>query len=244
MRILVTNDDGIESEGIKTLADALSEKGHIVTVVAPDGNRSAFSHSLSIYKNLVFKSHCLSDKYEAYTLGGTPADCVKFACHYFSEKPFELVCSGINLGNNLGSDTCYSGTVSAGLEGNFFGIKSIAFSNVSHKPEKLSLNADFIDRNLDRLFCLANSAYTLNVNMPDGKENGVKIAKLGRQLYSDEYQKNEDGTFILTGYPIKHEQDEDCDVEWARKGFVTVTPISYDRTAFDAIEKLNGDKFL
>ncbi len=244
MRILVTNDDGIESEGLKTLADVLSKIGHNVTVVAPNGNRSAFSHSLSICKNLIFKPYDLFDKYSAYTLSGTPADCVKFACHYFSEKPFDMVCSGINLGNNLGSDTCYSGTVSAGLEGNFFGIKSIAFSNVSHHPENLSLNAEFIEEYFDRLTALSNGAYTLNVNMPDGKENGVKITKLGRQLYSDEYQKNEDGTFILTGYPLKHEQDEDCDVEWARKGFVTITPISYDRTAHEAIGKLNGDKII
>ena len=116
--------------------------------------------------------------------------------------------------------------------------------NVSVRINTASYPTSFRKLHAISGFGLANSAYTLNVNMPDGKENGVKIAKLGRQLYSDEYQKNEDGTFILTGYPIKHEQDEDCDVEWARKGFVTVTPISYDRTAFDAIEKLNGDKFL
>ena len=130
MRILVTNDDGIQSEGVKTLAELLSKKGHKVTVVAPDGNRSAFSHSLSIYKTLTFLRQNISENFEAYSLSGTPADCVKFAVHYFENKPFDFVCSGINGGNNLGSDTCYSGTVAAGLEANFFGIKSIAFSLV------------------------------------------------------------------------------------------------------------------
>ena len=83
MRILVTNDDGIQSEGVKTLAELLSKKGHKVTVVAPDGNRSAFSHSLSIYKKLTFLRQNISENFEAYSLSGTPADCVKFAVHYF-----------------------------------------------------------------------------------------------------------------------------------------------------------------
>ena len=243
MRILVTNDDGIESEGLKALAEVLSKSGHEVTVVAPDGNRSAFSHSLSIHKNLVFKRYDLSDKYSAYTLSGTPADCVKFACHYFADKPFDMVCSGINKGNNLGSDTCYSGTVSAGLEGNFFKIKSIAFSNVSNEPSNLSLNAEFIGKRFEDLCRISAPEYTLNVNMPDGKEAGVKLTKLGRQLYSDEYLKNDDGTFVLTGFPIKHDQEDDCDVEWSGKGYVTITPIVYDRTAYGAIEKFRGEKF-
>ena len=101
MRILVANDDGIESEGIKTLAKVLSKR-HKVTIVAPDGNRSAFSHSLTISKNLTFKEVKVSDDFDAYTVSGTPADCVKFALHYFTDEKFDMVCSGINMGNNLG----------------------------------------------------------------------------------------------------------------------------------------------
>ena len=152
MRILVTNDDGIASEGLKTLASVLVKKGHNVIVVAPDGNRSAFSHSLSIHKNLVFTPLGNKNGYDEYTLDGTPADCVKFACHYFEKTPFDLVCSGINLGNNLGSDTCYSGTVSAGLEANFFGIKSIAFSNVAHHDQDFAANARVIEKHFEKFY--------------------------------------------------------------------------------------------
>ena len=130
MRILVTNDDGISAEGLKALADVLSEK-HEIFVLAPDGNRSGFSHSLTIHRDVCLKEEKISDRYPAYSLSGTPADCVKFAFHNFAEKPFELVCSGINHGLNLGSDTTYSGTVAAGLEGNYFGVPSVAFSNVA-----------------------------------------------------------------------------------------------------------------
>ena len=238
MRILVTNDDGIESEGLKALAEVLIKIGHEVTVVAPDGNRSAFSHSLSIHKNLCFKTHDFSDLCNAYTLSGTPADCVKFACHYFDKEPFDMVCSGINIGNNLGSDTCYSGTVSAGLEANFFGIKSIAFSNVSHEECDFEANKRAIAKYFDKLVSVASPAYVLNVNMPNGKDDGIKAARLGKQLYSDEYQRNADGTFVLTGFPVPFDTDDDSDVVLSRNGYVTVTPIIYDRTAYEALKKI------
>ena len=145
MRILVANDDGIESEGIKTLAKVLSKR-HKVTIVAPDGNRSAFSHSLTISKNLIFKEVKVSDDFDAYTVSGTPADCVKFALHYFTDEKFDMVCSGINMGNNLGSDIMYSGTVAAAVEANFLGLKSIAFSNTGRKDFDFSANAAVIEK--------------------------------------------------------------------------------------------------
>ena len=243
MRILVTNDDGIQSEGVKTLAELLSEKGHKVTVVAPDGNRSAFSHSLSIYKKLTFLRQNISENFEAYSLSGTPADCVKFAVHYFENKPFDFVCSGINGGNNLGSDTCYSGTVSAGLEANFFEIKSIAFSNVAHHDQDFAANAHVIEKYFDKFYEISSPEYTLNVNMPNGEDKGVKLARLGSQRYSDEYQKNDDGTYILTGVPVPFDKELDSDVVLSREGYVTVTPIVYDRTAYFALNKLKETKF-
>ena len=142
MNVLVVNDDGILSEGIKALADFLSEE-HNVIVVAPDGNRSAFSHSLSIYKDTIFKEIDFSDKYRTFITSGTPADCVKFAVHKFSDIKFDLICSGINKGHNLGSDTVYSGTISACLEGNFFKIKGIALSNYLHKIFTLNQSRKF-----------------------------------------------------------------------------------------------------
>lgn len=235
MNVLLANDDGIASEGLKALADALSEK-HRVIVVAPNGNRSAFSHSLTISRSLIFKKEEISDKYDAYSVDGTPADCVKFAIHYFSDVKFDIVCSGINMGNNLGSDIQYSGTVAAATEANFFGIKSIAFSNTSRKNYNFKENIEVINRIFDKLTAIASPKYTLNVNMPNYKPAGIKFAPIGIQQYSDNYVKNEDGSYMLVGEPAEVDQDKNCDVELARAGFVTVTPVLYDRTDYAAIK--------
>ena len=239
MKILVTNDDGISSEGIKTLATVLAEK-HEVTVVAPDGNRSAFSHSLTISKNLVFKKEEVSDKFDAYSISGTPADCVKFALHYFGENSFDIVCSGINMGNNLGSDIQYSGTVAAAIEANFFGLRSIAFSNTARKDFNFDENAKVIAKIFERLVELSSPRYALNVNLPNFEPKGVKCAHIGIQKYSDEYIENEDGTYRLVGEPADYKENDDSDVSLAGRGFVTITPVLYDRTDYSSMEKF-GD---
>ena len=242
MKILVVNDDGIMSEGIKALADFLSIK-HEVTVVAPDGNRSAFSHSLSIYKDIVVKELKISDKYRTFAMSGTPADCVKFAVHYFQDIKFDLICSGINKGHNLGSDTVYSGTISACLEGNFFGIKGIAFSNYAHKDCDFNANIKTLESIFDKLVYITSTSYTLNVNFPNGKEKGVKIVPLGIHLYTDAYVLTAEDTYQLVGAPVEEIKDENCDVAYAKKGFVTVTPIIYNRTATNVIEILKDLSF-
>lgn len=235
MRILVANDDGIESEGIKTLAKVLSKR-HKVTIVAPDGNRSAFSHSLTISKNLTFKEVKVSDDFDAYTVSGTPADCVKFALHYFTDEKFDMVCSGINMGNNLGSDIMYSGTVAAAVEANFLGLKSIAFSNTGRKDFDFSANAAVIEKIFDKVAELSSTEYALNVNLPNYAPKGVKFASIGIQKYSDSYVKNDDGTYRLIGEPVDMKQDENCDVVLSNKGYVTVTPVLYDRTDYAAMK--------
>ncbi len=241
MKILVVNDDGIMSEGIKALADFLSIS-HDVTVVAPDGNRSAFSHSLSIYKDIVVKEIKITDKYRTFSMSGTPADCVKFAMHHFEEK-FDLVCSGINKGHNLGSDTVYSGTISACLEGNFFGVKGIAFSNYAHSNCDFNANIKTLSSIFDNLISISSPDYTLNVNFPNGEEKGVKIVPLGIHLYTDNYIKTGEDTYQLVGAPVEEIEDKACDVAYAKQGYVTVTPIIYNRTANQIIEKLRDFKF-
>lgn len=241
MRILVTNDDGISSEGIKALAETLAEK-HEVTVVAPDGNRSAFSHSLTISRSLTFNEVKISENYKSYSIDGTPADCVKFALHYFEENSFDLVCSGINKGNNLGSDIQYSGTVAAAIEANFFGLKSIAFSNVARANFDFAENARVLRAIFDGLYKISSSRYALNVNFPNGAPKGVKAAHIGVQKYSDEYVKNADGTYKLEGEPTDFYDDETSDVYLSRCGYVTVTPVLYDRTDYEAMSKFGEIK--
>ena len=242
MNVLVVNDDGIMSEGIKALADFLS-KNHNVTVVAPDGNRSAFSHSLSIFKDIFIKELKISDKYKAFAMSGTPADCVKFAMHYFTDVKFDLVCSGINRGHNLGSDTVYSGTISACLEGNFFSVPGIAFSNYAHDGCDFDANVQTLGRIFDKLISICSPDYTLNVNFPNGQEKGVKIVPLGIHLYTDNYVKTGEDTYQLVGAPVEEIEDETCDVAYAKRGFVTVTPIIYNRTARKIIEKFKDFNF-
>ena len=175
-------------------------------------------------------------------MSGTPADCVKFAMHHFDEK-FDLVCSGINKGHNLGSDTVYSGTISACLEGNFFGVKGIAFSNYAHHDCDFNANIKTLSNIFDNLISICSPDYTLNVNFPNGEEKGVKITPLGIHLYTDAYIKTAEDTYQLVGAPVEEIKDENCDVAYAKRGFVTVTPIIYNRTANKIIDKLKDFNF-
>ena len=247
MRILVTNDDGISAEGLKALADVLSEK-HEIFVLAPDGNRSGFSHSLTIHKDVCLRKEKISDRYPAYSLSGTPADCVKFAFHNFAENPFDLVCSGINHGLNLGSDTTYSGTVAAGLEGNYFGVPSVAFSNVAAGDYLFSENAKMVKKIFPEIEKLFSSRYTLNVNMPNlpsEQVKGARVCPLGIQRYSDEYVSRGGDAYRLIGDPIDREEtSEETDVTLSKQGFVTVTPILYDRTDLSVVGKYAGKELL
>ncbi len=241
MRILVTNDDGIDSEGLLVLAETLSQH-HKVTVVAPDGNRSASSHSLTIHSELVFEKRKISDNFESFTLSGTPADCVKFAVHFFNEEKFDLVCSGINLGDNLGSNTSYSGTVSAALEGNYFKIPSISFSNVAHYGCRFNDDAKIINNIFPKLVKMLSGDYALNVNFPNlpiEEIKGVKLTPLGLLGYDDFYQKNENGSYSLMGDPIFDNLEKENDIMLCNLGYVTITPLLFNRTAHSAIEKFS-----
>ncbi len=242
MNILICNDDGIFSEGLKTLARFLS-KENSVYVMAPDGNRSAYSHSMSFYKKLVLKKVEQSENYVAYSLSGTPADCVRFGVEFFKDVKFDLVVSGVNNGSNAGTDTLYSGTVSACFEACILKIPSIAFSVVCDKE---ILDYTLLNEQLSDVFPFLlkhfSKDYVFNVNFPDKLHKGVKICKLGVQLYSDRYIKNDDGSFMLVGDLLKNDKnDEDCDVEWLRKDYITITPLITDRTAYNVLKVLSKE---
>lgn len=246
MNILVCNDDGVFSEGIFTLALMLSQKNNRVIVVAPDGNRSAFSHSLTIHKDIQFKKVFLSEQFQAYSLSGTPADCVKFAIHYFKDIKFDVVCSGINVGPNLGTDVVYSGTISCGLEANALGYKSMAFSCTDFKNINYDTAKRVCSEIFDSYFKYLDDTFTLNVNFPNvdyEKLQGVKVTKIGVQLYSDSYINTSENNYMLVGEPIGYDKnDPDCDVEWNLKNYVTVTPIIYDKTHYGVIERIRKTK--
>ncbi len=244
LKILITNDDGIGSLGIIELARVLSAD-HDVTVVAPESERSAFSHAISIHKHVKCKkAEDFPIEVPAFTVDGTPADCVKFAALHISRK-FDLVVSGINRGPNIGSDIMYSGTVSAAKEGAYMGMRSIAVSQLKYFTEEIEpyvLTAQFIGGNLERIYALCpDTKCILNINHPGHKDvRGVRLTAAGVQVYDDNYvfDPDKDG-YMLTGRPIPDSHNpEDCDVVWSRKDYITITPLTMNLTDTDALKAI------
>ena len=166
--------------------------------------------------------------------------------HYFKNIKFDLVIAGINAGDNLGSNTCYSGTVGAALEGNYFSIPSIAFSSASHKNFRFKEWAETATELMPKLMKLSRGNITLNVNFPDvDKENvkGVKLAPLGYMSYGDFYHENENGSFSLMGDPI-YDTEGDSDIVLSAKGYITVTPILFDRTDYTSLREFSGAELI
>ncbi len=243
MKILICNDDGIESKGLKALAEKFSVDNEVL-VIAPDGNRTASSHALSIGKKLKLNK---IDNYKnclAYSLSGTPADCVKFARLYFKDFIPDLVLSGINKGHNLGSDVMYSGTVSIASEAAFFGNISFAFSAYSLGDSNFDKYADYAVEIVKKLFYCSKPGDIWNVNFPNDVNleiKGVKITSLGKQIYTDRYEKVSDEEYILVGELVDHDKNhDDCDIEWIKKGFITVTPLLLDKTNYKKIDEVKN----
>jgi len=241
MKILICNDDGIESEGILSLAKILNKENNVL-VVAPSQNKSACGHSITIGQKVYFKEHDLIEGIKTCSISGTPADCVKFAINALNFLP-DAVVSGINKGSNLGTDILYSGTVSAALEAASFGIPSIAVSSTAYNDNNFEYCAKFIENNLKTLIKNNNGSFIWNINIPNiTKDNiiDVKFTKMGYQVYSDYYKEVEKGVFILSGEPITHDKnDSDCDVEWNLKGYITITPISLNKTDYNILKGVN-----
>ncbi|MGN0714871.1 MAG: 5'/3'-nucleotidase SurE, partial [Anaerovoracaceae bacterium] len=190
MNILIANDDGIQAEGIRHLAEALSEKGNVY-VVAPDTQRSASSHALSIHGRM--RAEEVPDfpgAKQAWKLSGTPADCVKLGVEILRRKGIEtdIVYAGINHGANLGSDTMYSGTVSAAAEGMFAGYPAVAVSVCSHFPKYFEAACSLAVKVFDRALETAGKGYLISINtpnLPQEEIKGVRTARLGQMTYDE-----------------------------------------------------------
>lgn len=237
MRILIVNDDGIDAIGIRVLAETLSAR-HKVTMIAPESERSAFSHSISIHSDI--RVTALSRSYKAYSISGTPADCVKLGIlHLMKDAPPDLVVSGINNGSNLGSDVMYSGTVSAALEAAYLGVRGIAVSLSDwNREEALYRAAARLVADRLETFLQWDLPITtiLNINYPcNTKFCGLKAASVGLNIYDDVFVDTPDGVHIQ-GHPIAHSNNEpDCDVELIKRGYATVSPIALDRNDYKSL---------
>lgn len=233
MKILICNDDGIESNGLKCLAEKLAENNEIL-VVAPKENRSACSHTLTIHDSVSVTKYDRIKGCKAYFINGSPVDCVKIALHVFGDFKPDLVISGINKGHNLGSDILYSGTVAITYEAAFFGLPAFAFSAFSHGESDFSLYSDKCVEILNKLLPYTKSCSIWNINFPDTdlKIKGVKYTPLAKSVYLDRYDKQPDGSYKLVGIIEDDLPFSDCDAYWNRNGYITITPLLYDKTDF------------
>ena len=251
MNILLTNDDGIFSEGIRALYESLKQIGK-VTIVAPDTERSAVGHAITLSDPLRVKKVIRTGKFFGYATTGTPADCVKLAIRAILKKKPDLVVSGINLGPNVGYSVLYSGTVSGATEGAILGIPSFAISLATFTNPNYSFAAEFAKKLAKQILKYKNlpKGTLLNVNIPAVVKKhikGVRIVKQSGRAIEERFDKREDPRkriyYWLTGEIIKSDAREDADIETIRKNYISITPIHCDMTNFDFISKLKEWKF-
>ena len=245
MRVLVSNDDGVDAPGIRVLALRLAVVGE-VTVVAPDRDRSGASNSLTLDQPI--RAIRLDDG--RYRVAGTPTDCVHLALSGLLDHEPDIVVSGINNSANLGDDVIYSGTVSAAMEGRFLGLPSIAVSMVSkdHTAMHYESGADAVLLLMRRMLIDPLPADTiLNVNVPDRpwhEIRGLAVTRLGRRHRSAPCVAQTDPRgrpMYWIGAPGAVEDDgPGTDFNAVRDGYVSITPIHVDLTRFQALEKISG----
>jgi len=238
-RILVTNDDGIYSEGLRKLADACRPHGD-VTIVAPDREQSAASHALTLNRPL----RLIEVETNEWVVDGTPSDCVNLAVlKLMKENRPDLIVSGINFGPNLGDDVTYSGTISAAFEGALLNIPSIAFSALVGPHFSFDRCAEFAGELVRQAIGEhTDPAVVLNVNFPNGDFHGVKVCKLGKRIYSEGVIERLDPRgrkyYWIGGEPPVWHPGEDTDFEAIQAGYISITPLHLDLTDHKSIPRL------
>jgi 5'-nucleotidase len=257
LNVLLTNDDGIEADGLQTLRRALAALSDVnLAVIAPDGNRSAMARSITTRRPLWVEQVPFADGTVGYATDGTPVDCVRLASLGVVEGfATDLVVSGINHGANLGDDITYSGTVAAALEGVVLGIPSIAVSQQSRGRGldyrydggfHFGLAARFVALLVERLESLPLPPRTLlNVNVPAGAPHGVEVASIGRRIYRDELrlEREEAGPPVRRRYWIYGDDPGFHDVPGSdlaavAAGRIALTPLHFDLTHHPGIQAL------
>jgi 5'-nucleotidase len=243
MRILVTNDDGIQSPGLTALAEALTAIGE-VWVVAPDRERTAVAHAVTLHKPL--RVQRVSPR--TFAVNGTPVDCVNLALLNVMPKPPAVLVSGINKGVNLGDDVMYSGTVSAAMEGTILGVPSIAVSQEGRDAFRFPVGAGYAVRVVRLVLEHGLPAETLlNVNVPDRplrSIRGVRITCLSRRRFHNPIIEKVDPHgrkyYWIAGTRVSWSRSKDADHEAVEEGRVSITPIHLDITHYDVLERFRS----
>lgn len=245
MNILVVNDDGIRAPGIRALVDALAKVADVY-VCAPDGQRSAKSHSITLGDSVLIQPVDFPGAKAALQTSGTPADCTKIGLQFFAEEgiSIDMVYSGMNLGSNLGWDTLYSGTVGAAAEAAMSGIHAVAVSVASHEATHFETAGDLAVRVMDKVYKKLDPHIVLNLNVPDlprEKIKGIKVVPLGNRYYDDKFHLGEDGRYSLSGQPADYSHMEiEVDVTAVHADYATITPLQFDFTERKQIENIRG----
>lgn len=237
MNILITNDDGLFAPGIFALQKALREiEGARIFILAPQENQSAIGHMKSLRSPLRVREYTLPDGNKGYGCSGSPTDAVVLALKGFLTEKIDLVVSGINQGANMGEDLTYSGTVSAAMEAVMQGVPAIAVSLDSHIEPAFDEAARFIRKMIPCLkLDLLPIKTLLNINIPLGTPQGVKITRQGQRTYFDEVVEREDPSgrlyyWIGGDVPGGDHTQIGTDLWAVANGFVSITPIQLDMT--------------
>ena len=243
MKILITNDDGIDTLGIRLLASWAKTLGE-VTVVAPKVEQSAKSHAIDFTRPIEVKKVPFIDGVTAYSVDSTPADCVRFGILGL-KTGYDLVFSGINKGVNVGADVVYSGTIGAVFEAAKMGFKAIAFSSFPEEQEEAAKQLDQVYAYiLENKLLEENKIY--NVNIP-ANAKGIRVTCQGTSYFSDGFVKmEEEDMYAQVGEPIPDDKPEDLDRDTVaiHNGYISITPLMETRTNMEVFEKLrtNNDK--
>ena len=257
MRVLLTNDDGLEAEGLQALRSSLAEVGGLELVtIAPDGNRSAIGRGITTRRPLMVERVDGDDdpRGPSFACDGIPVDCVRLASlGLVGDWAPDLVVSGINHGANLGDDVTYSGTVAAAMEGLVLGLPAIAVSQQSLKREmdfRLGLEfsfeagARFVARLVEELEEVPLPPSTLlNVNVPAGHPDGVEVCRLGKRIYRDRLEdaggEGARRQYWIYGTDPGFEDEPGTDLAAVHAGRIAVTPVHLDLTMHDGIGPLS-----
>jgi 5'-nucleotidase len=258
MRVLLTNDDGLQAQGLQALRRALLQvPGIELATIAPDSNRSATARSITTRRPIWVEEVDFGDGTVGYATDGTPVDCVRFAALGLIEGfQAELIVAGINHGANLGDDITYSGTVAAALEGVVLGLPAIAVSQQSAAREmdfRLGEDFDFTQaaafaaRVVEEIEDVPLPTGTLlNINVPAGDVEGVEVARLGKRIYRDQLSVVEEGEapsrkrYRMYGDAPDYQHDDGTDLAAIAEGRIAVTPLHFDLTDRPGIETLQA----